>query len=124
LDQFRRTGVPAEPPPPRFAVELPLPLAEAFAPFRSAVTAEAVRAAGCPGLLLLLGQRLTPASVTAARSIPRPRAELLAAAAAPNRQGLSAAARALAKHAGRSAGAFWELPRGPVAARNAAALAA
>jgi hypothetical protein len=134
-------GVPPAPPPPHFAAECTPPLAEAFAPFRPALAAwdaaadplapavvrafaDAVVAAGCGNLLLLLGQRLTPASLRDARAIPSPRAELLAAAARAHNpvNGLSVAARALAKHAPRSPAGFWGDPSGPVTDKNRAAL--
>jgi hypothetical protein len=138
---FWREGVPAAPPPPRFAAERTPPLADVFAPFRPALAlwhpdpgptapevvaalADALLAAGCPGLLLLLGQRLTPASVTDARAIPPERGRLLDAAGRPGRQGLTVAARALSKHAPRSAESFWGAVTGPAAFKNAAARAA
>jgi hypothetical protein len=136
LLQFARDGPATELPPPHFAAEQTPPPAEAFAPFRHALEkwpddpdlprrlADALLAVGCPGLLLLLGQRLTPASVTDARAIPPERGRLLAAADRAGRQGLSVAGRALAKHAPRSPGSFWGVASGPVAVKNAAARAA
>jgi hypothetical protein len=75
-------------------------------------------------VLILLGQRLTSASLTDARAIPPTRAQLLAAATRPHSAGdpLTVVARALAKHARRSPEAFWGVARGPVSERNAAAL--
>jgi hypothetical protein len=140
LGRWWRDGVPAEPPPPRFAAEVVRPLEEVVAPFRPVLgrweaaghtatpevlagLAAAVEAVGCPGLLRLLGQRLTPASVTDARAIPPTRSELLAAADEVHHpaSGLTVCARALAKHAHRSPDAFWGTPRGPVAVQNAGA---
>jgi hypothetical protein len=138
LEGFVGLGVPPR-PPPFFAAECTPPLDEVFAPLRPAAAAclgdpgpaavralaEAVEAAGCGNLLLLLGQRLTPASLTDARAIPPPRADLLAAADRPHgpRDPLTVAGRALAKHAARSGDAFWALPNGPAAVRNATARA-
>jgi hypothetical protein len=137
---FARQGVPAEFPPPHFSGECTPPIAEVFAPFRRAIAvwhdapdssevasllAEAVPAVGCGGLLVLLGQRRTPASLTDATGIPPTRATLLATAVQPHNaeDGLSVAARALSKHAPRSSEAFWGTVTGPVAQKNAAARA-
>ncbi|HEY8506323.1 MAG TPA: hypothetical protein VIL46_17185 [Gemmataceae bacterium] len=137
LEEFRRKGVPAGPPPPYLAAECTAHLEEAFAFFHPALVAweaagneetpEVVRAfaaalaaAGCANLLLLLGQRRTPASVTDARAIPPLREVLLASADRPHTPGvaLTVAARALAKHAHRSPGAFWGTPSGPAERQN------
>jgi hypothetical protein len=135
---FARQGVPAEPPPPRFAAECTPPLEAAFAPFRDAVAAwhddsyssalprqftDALVVAGTRNLLVLLGQRLTPASVTDARAIPPTRARLLASARRPhgNADPLTVAGRALAKHVHRSPAAFWGQVSGSAAEKNAAA---
>ncbi len=97
LLRFAREGVPAAFPLPHFAAECTPPLAEAWAFFREPVAhwqaaddklsppllrwfADALAAAGCKNLLILLGQRLTPASLTDARAIPPTRARLLASA--------------------------------------------
>src|SRR5262249_39418489 len=94
---FHQQGVPPEQPPPHFAAECTPPLAESWAFFRDAVAAwdaaadkeatailqrfaDALAAAGTKHILLLLGQRLTSASLTDARAIPPTRPELLAAA--------------------------------------------
>jgi hypothetical protein len=137
---FARDGVPSEPPPPHFAAECTPPAAEAWAFFRDAVTAweaaddkghpsvlqplaDAFVAAGCRNVLLLLGQRLTPASLTDARAIPPTRAELTATANALHNpaDGLTVAARALTKHVHRSPEAFWGEVRGSSGEKNAAA---
>jgi hypothetical protein len=135
-----REGVPGGRLPPHFDAECTPPLADAFAPFAAALAlwdaagdrqtpaivgafAEAILRAGCGSLLLLLGQRRTPASLTDARALPPPRLVLLAAAARPcgPRDPLSAAARALAKHVHRSPAPFWGASRGSVADKNRAA---
>ena len=138
LLDFHRHGAPQEQPPPHFAAECTPPLDEALAPFRAPLEAwaaasdepavvrklaDAVVVAGCADLLLLLGQRRTPASLADARAIPPLRAELLASAAAPQNpaDGLTVAARALTKHVHRSPGAFWGSVGGTVADKNAAA---
>jgi hypothetical protein len=135
---FARQGVPSGPPPPRFAAECTPPLVEAFAPFRDPVAAwhddpyspvlpqqfaDALVAAGTRNLLVLLGQRLTPASVTDARAIPPTRARLLTSARRPHTPAdpLTVAARALAKHVHRSPEEFWGQVTGPAAEKNAAA---
>lgn len=138
---FWREGVPAALPPPHFAAECTPPLSTAFAFFRDALAAwegagdkcspevvrllaDALAAAGCANLLLLLGQRRTPASLTDARAIPPTRAQLLAAATRAHHEGdpLTVAGRALAKHVPRSADPFWGAVTGPTAAKNEAAL--
>lgn len=130
LADWHATGVPAGPPPPHFDAELLPDFAAAFTPFRDVLdtgdpvrVAGAVETAGCANLLVLLGQRRTPATLTGPDGIPPTTAELLAAASAKHgvREALTVAARALAKHAGRSGDGFWGEPRGPVAGQNAAA---
>ncbi len=130
LQSFAEQGVPPEPPPPHFVAECTPPLSEPWSFFREAVAvaepaalARAIVAAGCGNLLLLLGQRRTPASLTDARAIPPTRAELLASANAahPDGGGLTVAARALTKHIPRATGEFWGEVSGPTAAKNAAA---
>jgi hypothetical protein len=142
LLEFHRHSVPTQLPPPHFAAECTPPLDEAFSPFREPLRAwaaapdesapevvrqlaRAVLAAGCDGLLLLLGQRRTPASLTDARAIPPLRAELLASAAALHNSadGLTVAARALTKHVPRSPDDFWGALSGTVVEKNAAARA-
>jgi hypothetical protein len=101
------------------------PLADWLAggPDLPATFARALAEAGLPNLLLILGQRRTPASLTDARAIPPSRARLLASASAGHAGGpLTVAGRALSKHAQRSSDDFWPEPRGPVAAINAVAL--
>jgi hypothetical protein len=140
LLELHHRGVPVQPPPPHFAAECTPPLGPVFAYFAEALRewerdpaapaaarsfAGAVAAAGCCNLLLLLGLRRTPGSLTDARAIPPPRAVLLAAAerACGRGDALSVAARALAKHVHRSPGVFWGKVEGPVAHKNRAARA-
>lgn len=135
---FARQGVPAGQPPPSFAAECTPPLAEAFVFFQPAVAAwhdapdspdvpvqlaNALAAAGVKNLLVLLGQRMTPASVTDASALPPAREKLLASALRPHSPAdrLSVAARALAKHAPRSTGTFWGSVTGSADEKNATA---
>ena len=107
---FRANGVPAAPPEPHFAEEVTPPLGPGDAgASHLREWGEAFAAAGCDGVLLLLGQRRTPASLTDAAAIPPTREDLLAAADRPHAAGsvLSVAARAWAKHAPRSGAALW-----------------
>jgi hypothetical protein len=135
---LHREGMPADRPPPHLDAECTPPLAGAFDPFRDVLhkwesagpnvpegLAGAVLAAGCSGLLLLLGQRRTPASLTDSRALPPRREDLLAAADRPcrARDALSVAARALAKHGHRSPDAFWGTATGSTAEQNRAARA-
>jgi hypothetical protein len=141
LLRFHEQGVPEDRPLPHFAAECTPPLADSFAVFRDALTlwqgatarqsavvvqafAHALGTAGTCTLLLLLGQRLTPASLTDARAIPPTRARLLASANRPHSPAdpLTVAGRALTKHFRRSPDAFWGEVRGPTADKNANAL--
>jgi hypothetical protein len=76
---------------------------------------------------VLLGQRLTPASLSDERAFPPPRDRLLASAAHPHSAAdhLSVAARALTKHVGRIGGTgdFWGQVTGTIDQKNSAALA-
>ncbi len=130
LAEWHAHGVPTAPPSPHFAAEILPDYAAAFEPFRAAVAsgsptelAAAFEHAGISALLVLLGQRRTPATLTDAAGIPPTVAELMAAAQGAHRDSLTVAARALAKHAGRSGDRFWGTPRGPVAVQNEAAAA-
>ena len=137
---FTRQGVPAGHPPPSFAAECTPALAEAFRFFQSAVAAwhdtpdspavpamlaDALATAGVKNVLVLLGQRMTSASLTDASALPPSRGKLLGSAMRPHSDTdrLSAAARALAKHAPRSTGTFWGKVTGSVDDKNATALA-
>jgi hypothetical protein len=134
-------GLSSERPLPHFAAECTPPLAKAWGFFEMAMVhwdaatdrlaetivqrfADALVTAGIGNILLLLGQRLTSASITDARAIPPTRSELLASANAEHHPGehLTVAARALTKHVHRSPEAFWggEV-RGSVPEKNALA---
>lgn len=123
----------SEPPPerplPHFEAEVtpPVqPLAERLRAVWSGspvLLATEVERIGVDGLLLLLGQRRTPATLTDARGIPPTTDALLASAVArfnPHDE-LTVAARAMAKHAHRSTDRFWGEVSGPTAVRNAQA---
>jgi hypothetical protein len=116
-------------PLPHFEAEVtpPVqPLAERLQRVWNASPAELaaeVERIGLDGLLLLLGQRRTPATLTDARGIPPTTDVLLASASArfnPH-DPLTVSARALAKHAHRSPDRFWGVVSGPTAERNAQA---
>jgi hypothetical protein len=133
-----RQGVPTAPPPPHFSGECTPSLAGAFAPFQQALAAwheqpdspglpvllaDAIISAGVTNLLVLLGQRMTPASLTDATAMPPPRAKLMCSAMKPfsDADRLSVAGRALAKHAPRSSGTFWGQISGGTDEKNATA---
>ncbi len=131
---YIRQGVPARHPPPSFTGECTPPLATSFEHFRPAVAhwhdfpsdpsvtrrlADALTHADSLHTLVLLGMRLTPASLTDERGFPPPRERLLTSATSGD--GLSPAARALDKHAHRG-DAYWGQPRGDTAERNEHAL--
>jgi hypothetical protein len=133
---YQRQGAPASHPPPSFAGECTPPLTTAFEFFRPAIRhwfdfredpsiprrlADALTAAGVLHVLVLLGMRLTPASVIDQRGFPPPQEWLTRAAAETSEHGLSTAARALDKHAARNP-AFWGTPLGNVEERNEQAL--
>jgi hypothetical protein len=134
LTLFLHQGVPAVPPPPYFDAEITPSLGPIFAPFAGALAhpddagvAEALTPAletvGCGGLLLLLGQRRTPASLTDTRAIPPTTAELLQASVRPcsSTDPLTVAARALSKHNHRDLAGWWGEVTGSVSQKNAAA---
>lgn len=129
--EFRQSGRVDDRPPPHFAAEVTPPVGPVLAQVAGAFDrsapelAAAVERVGLDGLLLLLGQRRTSASLTDERAIPPTRGEELLAAAMrrhhPSDE-LSVAARALAKHAHRSPDRFWGEVTGSSAARNAHAV--
>lgn len=136
LLSFAQHGVPNTPPAPRFSVECSMPLTEAYAPLvgvmqRWLTSPEdedllaAMHAAlvdtGLEGLLILLGQRWTPASLKDHRAIPPTPAHLLESAnkAHSDKDALSVAARALAKHAARHPDPWWGKATGNTAQKNA-----
>jgi hypothetical protein len=136
---FSQDGVPDTFPLPRFSAECTPPLAEAFAFFRPAVAewttnpdnpelpkrfTDALLAASCGPVLVLLGQRRTPASISDARAIPPPRSRLLGTATRLHSpaDALTVAARALTKHVHRSPEEFWGQVTGSAADKNALAL--
>ncbi len=135
LLQFWQEGVPSAFPLPHFSVECTPPLAEVFVFFKATLAAwhqagdksersllqqfaEALVAAGCSRILILLGQRFTPASITDARAIPPTRTRLIAAVNKEYKQGLTSGARAWTKHAHRSSDKFWGEIKGSTADKN------
>lgn len=123
-------GVPADRPEPHFAEEVTPPLGPVFDRFRPVLGdpdprqwAGVLAEVGADGVLLLLGQRRTPASLTDASAAPPTTGQLLAAADAPcnPRAALSVAARAWSKHAPRAESSFWGTPSGGDADKNEAA---
>jgi hypothetical protein len=77
-------------------------------------------AAGTRPILMVLGQRFTPASILDHRGIPPSIEELLLSALRPysEKDSLSVAARALAKHVNRESGDFWGEIKGSVHEKN------
>ena len=138
LLNFWEHGVPASFPEPHFSVECTPPLSEVFAPFETSLIAwerasdklasqllqqfaASIVAAGCKNILILLGQRLTPASLTDVQGIPPTRAQLIAAVQQPYNKEMTVAGRAWSKHAHRSPDKFWGEVRGSSADKNQAA---
>lgn len=132
LLEFHAGGGPVERPEPHFFEEVTPPVGPVFDAFRPLLAdqtrdvsrwADALAAVGIDGVLLLLGQRRTPASRTDADGIPPTREALFSSAETPcnPRAELSVAARAWSKHAPRSGSSFWGAPAGGDAEKNAAA---
>lgn len=125
FDRLASEGVAV--PLPHFAAEVTPPVGPVFDRVRPFLNGEQPDELarefveiGCDGLLLLLGQRRTPASLTDESGIPPTDAELWASATTqhnPN-DALTVVARALAKHCHRSTEAFWGSTSGPTATRN------
>lgn len=133
-------GIPENYPPPHLTVECTPPMQQAFAAFRQFLAlwhvavdktdshllkelAATLMSTGTQNLLVLLGQRLTPASITDARAFPVPRKQLLQAANIIYSANITTAARALTKHAQRHNDKFWGEVRGSEAQRNELAIA-
>lgn len=130
-ETWRRNGVPNDRPHPRFAFE-ETPSLSSLARQMLALEGADVdgwerlfRELGVEHLLVLLGQRWTSATCHDARGLPPERERLIAAASSAHdeRDALSVAGRALAKHAQRSEDAHWGEVRGSSADKNATALA-
>jgi len=79
---------------------------------------KALQSAGCQNILILLGQRHTPASITDHRAIPPTTQELMSSAFEEAKQQLSVAARAWTKHVGRSEDQFWGQVKGSAQTKN------
>ncbi|MEM7011374.1 MAG: hypothetical protein AAF585_07815 [Verrucomicrobiota bacterium] len=130
IDHFIANGAPNELQEPFVFEERTLPLLqEAWRPFEEwkagqRSLADAIQASGVSGLLLILGQRLTPASLTDERGIPASRQQLLDSASKRFNEAdeLSVAGRALTKHEGRSDDPFWPKPTGSPTDKNETAL--
>lgn len=104
-------------PEPHFSVECTPPLEESFTFFRTAlenfvthpdniehnskIFEQCFREIPCVNVLILLGQRLTPASIIDERAIPPTQEKLMSSAMQEGKQGLSVAARAWSKHVNR-----------------------
>lgn len=132
---FHNNGVPKTFPKPHFEVECTPPLEESFVYFREAIkvsneTDFAIKdkniaifqksLADIPleNLLILLGQRLTPASITDKTAIPPLQETLMKSAFEQGKQNLSVAARAWTKHVGRVNDCFWGEVRGSAHDKN------
>lgn len=73
-------------------------------------------------LLILAGQRQTPASLTDIKGIPPTKERLIHSFCKEYKQSLSIGARAWAKHAERSEDQFWGAVKGSTATKNQVAL--
>lgn len=138
LLQFSEEGVPDSFPLPHFNVECTPPLKSAYVFFENPLQhwksgtlellplmqqfANAFVQAGCRNILILLGQRFTPASLTDARAIPPSRATLIESASREYAQALTVGARALTKHVHRAPDKFWGEIKGSTEEKNALAI--
>jgi hypothetical protein len=133
-------GVPEKPPAPYFSVECTPPLYTAYEPFKTLLPlweaegvlhpegilrdfATAFENATLKSLLVLMGQRLTPASLSDGRGIPPDRSVLIQSASQEFQQGLTTGARAWTKHVHRSEEAFWGKVQGSTEQKNQRAFA-
>lgn len=134
---FSTDGVPAEFPKPHFSVECTPPLASAFVFFEKPIAAwnshgktpevlqqfaDAMVQATAKHILMLMGQRFTPASLTDSRGIPPLTSELIASFTAVYGQNMTVGARAWTKHVHRSTEKFWGVVKGSVDQKNQDAL--
>lgn len=140
LSTFYQQGVPKKQPEPYFDVECTPPLIESYVFFENALKkwfekgafsedtihienfAYAIHQAQCAHILLLLGQRRTPASLTDHRGIPPAQKTLITSASQVYKQQLTFGARAWTKHASRTNDGFWGTPVGTTAMKNEASL--
>eukprot|EP01034_Spumella_vulgaris_P001844 gene1844-2418_t len=111
---YQTHGVPEHQPPPHFEEEVTASLRESFAFFADAFTSGTVDAwrnafetTAFKHVLLLMGQRLTSASVQDAGAVPPLRDVLHQSCFRPYNEQTSVAARAWEKHVGRSADGFF-----------------
>lgn len=128
LENFHQGGT-LELPPPTLTVECTPSLEKAFAswsPFLSQwynsetsqrenllpQLASLLSSTKCQDILVLMGQRFTPASLTDERGILPPTEMLMESASRIHSSHLSVAARALSKHVNRVSGDFWGEIRG------------
>jgi len=135
LAAMRRDGI-VDRSPPAFAEETTPPLGPLFEPWWPlinelemtaachAALAYRLEATGLDGLLVLLGMRRTPGSLSGQAAIPPTTRALLRAAEVPFRAGeeLTAAGRAWTKHVPRSGDGYWGVVRGAAADHNRIAL--
>ncbi len=134
MQNYYQNGIPAT-HFPKFSLECTPPLAESFAFFESALTmwerqetheqeelckafAKALMNATTKHILILMGQRLSPASITNESAIPPTKTQLITTAMIKNKEKLSEAARAWTKHAHRSPEKFWGEVKGTTNAKN------
>ena len=135
LFDFHKNGVRDTQPLPHFHVECTPPLRQAFAHFQDVICeiektqfsmtssnidilSNCLQQAGCVSILMLLGQRHTPASITDHSAIPPTTELLMSSAFMEGKQGLTIAARAWTKHVGRSSDNFWGEVKGSAQTKN------
>lgn len=119
METYRTQGIPKQQLLPHFDEEITPPLVDSWAHFSKAMEAETVNVWATAfeqipfeHILLLMGQRLTSASLRNEQAIPPLRETLLAACLSPYNAQTSMATRAWEKHVGRSADNFFGTVKG------------
>lgn len=135
LEKFAQTQA-LQQPPPTLTVECTPPLNEVYQHFEkflqmwqsdsnnselATAFAQSIQQAGIFHMLVLLGQRITPASITDERAIPQTKEHLMKSAMSIYKAGISNCARALTKHVNRYTGEFWGEISGSEKDKNAKA---
>ena len=135
---FHNKGAPENFPPPHLSVEYTPKLKDVFVFFKEFMDAwtktenknspdilkqlaNSITNTGCKNILVILGQRLTPASLTDYRAIPPLTEVLMKATEEIYSSKLNVGARALTKHVNRNAGQYWPKIEGNDAQKNAMA---
>lgn len=116
LKEYHKSGIPDTHPLPHFKEETTPPLSKAFKNFETLLNdqntkvtdwAKAIETTPFEYLLILIGQRWTPATLKNEEAIPPLKETLLDSCFTPFNDQISIATRAWEKHIGRSEDDFW-----------------